>query len=151
MTLVNTVGTHCVLELYGCDQRLLNDPTFIRDTLREASVEARSTLLGEVRHHFEPQGVTALALLAESHISIHTWPENGYAAVDVFTCGSHTRPELACDHIRRAVKATSYNLRSVPRGIGVPEGTFQVQRLPEGQPIAVETTPSLKVVSDGGC
>ena len=57
---------------------------------------AKQRSMHKIHHRFEPQGVTGLALLAESHISIHTWPESGYAAVDVFTCGDHTMPENAC-------------------------------------------------------
>jgi S-adenosylmethionine decarboxylase len=125
-----TVGTHCVLELYGCPGELLNDPVTIREALRNAAETARSTLLAEVLHPFEPQGVTALALLAESHISIHTWPEHGYAAIDVFTCGEHTRPEQACEHLARALHARKFNLRKLPRGQQAPAGTFVADRSP---------------------
>lgn len=99
------IGTHFVLELYDCPARLLNDASFIKRSLQEAAKQAGSTLLGEVLHQFEPQGVTALALLAESHISVHTWPEVGYAAVDVFTCGEHTNPESACLYLVHTLQA----------------------------------------------
>ena len=66
-------------------------------------------------HRFEPQGVTGLALLAESHISIHTWPESGYAAVDVFTCGDHTMPEQARAVLRDELRAQRHALRSFLR------------------------------------
>ena len=136
----NTVGTHCVLELYGCAGHLLDDEQFVRRTLRQAAVEARSTLLGEVSHRFEPQGVTALALLAESHISIHTWPEHGYAAIDVFTCGAHTRPEAACRLLARALGARQSHLRRLPRGTGAPAGTFRAERHPEAVTVPSEDT-----------
>ena len=129
---MSTVGTHCVLELYGCADHLLNDEQFLKDALRRAAIEARSTLLGEVSHRFEPHGVTALALLAESHISIHTWPEHGYAAIDVFTCGTHTRPEAACRMLARTLGARQSHLRRLPRGVGAPAGTFHAERHPEG-------------------
>jgi S-adenosylmethionine decarboxylase len=87
------VGKHCILELYDCDRSKLDDEAFLRDTITTAARRAGATLLNLITHRFEPQGVTGLALLAESHISIHTWPESGYAAVDVFTCGDHTMPE----------------------------------------------------------
>ena len=89
----DTVGKHCILELYGCDGTKLDDELFLRATITAAAKRAGATLLNLITHRFEPQGVTGLALLAESHISIHTWPESGYAAVDVFTCGDHTMPE----------------------------------------------------------
>ena len=83
------VGKHCILELYDCDPSKLDDEAFLRDTITTAAKRAGATLLNLITHRFQPQGVTGLALLAESHISIHTWPESGYAAVDVFTCGDH--------------------------------------------------------------
>ncbi len=110
------VGVHCMLELYGCPAELLNDIEFIKQTLADAAEIARSTLLERISHQFHPQGVTALALLAESHISIHTWPENGYIAADVFTCGEHTKPVDACQFIARAFKSSKHLLMKLPRG-----------------------------------
>ena len=95
------VGKHCILELYDCDPARLDDEAFLRTTITTAAKRAGATLLNLITHRFEPQGVTGLALLAESHISIHTWPESGYAAVDVFTCGDHTMPEQACAVLSR--------------------------------------------------
>ena len=90
------VGKHCILELYGCSPAKLDDESFLRSTITAAVQQAGATLLNLITHQFAPQGITGLALLAESHLSIHTWPEAGYAAVDVFTCGDHTMPERAC-------------------------------------------------------
>lgn len=109
------VGIHCILELYDCPASLLNDACFIKHSLIEAANQAQSTLLGEVLHQFEPQGITAVALLAESHISVHTWPESGYAAVDVFTCGQHTDPEKACIYLVKKLQAQRHSLSKLPR------------------------------------
>ncbi|WP_115016534.1 adenosylmethionine decarboxylase [Synechococcus sp. UW140] len=109
------VGKHCILELYDCDHAKLDDEAFLRDTITTAAKSAGATLLNLITHRFEPQGVTGLALLAESHISIHTWPENGYAAVDVFTCGDHTMPERACDVLCCGLEAQRYQLKSFLR------------------------------------
>nr|MCH9714848.1 adenosylmethionine decarboxylase [Cyanobacteriota bacterium] len=87
----------------------------LRDTITTAAKRAGATLLNLITHRFEPQGVTGLALLAESHISIHTWPESGYAAVDVFTCGDHTMPEQACAVLAAELAATSQKLTSFRR------------------------------------
>jgi S-adenosylmethionine decarboxylase len=112
-----SVGTHCLLELYDCPAHLLNDLTFIEAALREAAQVACSTLLSLTSQAFQPQGVTALALLAESHISIHTWPETGYAAVDVFTCGEHTRPQAACEYLAEQMQANNqFMTRLLRRG-----------------------------------
>ena len=124
----DTVGKHCILELYGCDSARLDDEAFLRDTITAAAKRAGATLLNLITHRFEPQGVTGLALLAESHISIHTWPESGYAAVDVFTCGDHTMPERACHVLARELAAASQKLTSFRRE--TPAAVGAGQRLP---------------------
>lgn len=111
----DTVGKHCILELYNCDSSRLDDEAFLRDTITSAAKRAGATLLNLITHRFEPQGVTGLALLAESHISIHTWPESGYAAVDVFTCGDHTMPERACQVLADELGARDHKLTSFRR------------------------------------
>lgn len=114
------LGSHCLLELYGCPPALLDDEQAVLAALREAARRAEATLLGEVSHRFHPHGVTALGLLAESHIAIHTWPEAGYAACDVLTCGERARPELACRHLAEAMQATRHALKRVVRGQDAP-------------------------------
>ena len=109
------VGKHCILELYGCDQSKLNDETFVRQSVISASQIAGATLLKLIIHTFDPQGVTCLALLAESHMSIHTWPESRYAAIDVFTCGTQTVPENACKFLAKEFCANKYSLKSFSR------------------------------------
>ena len=111
----DTVGKHCILELYGCDSTRLDDEAFLRDTITAAAKRAGATLLNLITHRFQPQGVTGLALLAESHISIHTWPESGYAAVDVFTCGDHTMPEKACLTLAAELGSGRHKLTSFRR------------------------------------
>ncbi|MEO1210432.1 MAG: adenosylmethionine decarboxylase [Cyanobacteria bacterium J06638_20] len=112
---LSPVGRHCILELYDCPAGLLNDGALIQLLLRESADRAKATFLGDLIHKFDPQGITALALLAESHISIHTWPEKGYAAVDVFTCGNHTEPEAACHHFIQRLQAGRHSLCTLPR------------------------------------
>jgi len=109
------IGKHCILELYNCCPEKLNDESFLRSSITNAVQLAGATLLQLISHRFDPQGVTGLALLAESHLSIHTWPESGYAAVDVFTCGDHTMPERACKELVRALEAGEHSLRSFLR------------------------------------
>ncbi|MFM8543475.1 MAG: adenosylmethionine decarboxylase [Vulcanococcus sp.] len=109
------IGKHCILELYDCSHSKLDDETFLRSTISAAVQRAGATLLQLITHQFEPQGITGLALLAESHLSIHTWPESGYAAVDVFTCGDHTMPERACGVLIHELEAGHHSLRSFRR------------------------------------
>jgi len=113
------IGRHCILELYHCDKAKLNDEAFIRTTITSSAKIAGATLINLVTHSFKPQGVTGLALLAESHISIHTWPEIGYAAIDVFTCGDHTMPEKACKSLFKDFLAKSFSFKNIEREIPV--------------------------------
>lgn len=110
------IGTHCIVELYGCPRESLNDESFVKNAVREATSHGLATLMGEVSHHFHPHGVTALGLLAESHISIHTWPEHGYAAADIFTCGDRANPQRAADFLIRKFQADRHSLTKLVRG-----------------------------------
>ena len=106
---------HLLLELYRCDYEKLNDESFLRCTLNRAAKLAKATVLNLISNKFEPQGVTAIALLAESHISIHTWPESNYSAVDIFTCGQNMLPELASQYLIEILKAEEHSLRVIER------------------------------------
>ena len=106
---------HFLLELYRCEYEKLNDESFLRCTLNRAAKLANSTVLNLISNKFEPQGVTAIALLAESHISIHTWPESNYSAVDIFTCGQNMMPELASQYLIESLKAKEHSLRVIDR------------------------------------
>ena len=106
---------HLLLELYRCDSEKLNDESFLRCTLNRAAKLAKATVLNLISNKFEPQGVTAIALLAESHISIHTWPESNYSAVDIFTCGQNMMPELASQYLIESLMAEEHSLRLIER------------------------------------
>ena len=97
---------HILFTLYDCDRDLLNDRMYIENVLYETANQCGATWLNTVSHQFTPQGVTAVTLLAESHISIHTWPENGLAVCDVFTCGEHTNPRSGATYMYEAMGAT---------------------------------------------
>ena len=133
--IADTVGKHCILELYACDCAKLDDEDFVRAALSNAALRAGATLLNLISHHFQPHGVTGLALLAESHISFHSWPESGYAAVDVFTCGDHTMPESACRVLVEEFGSRHHQLRSFRR-----ETPAMIAAL-ERQPAAMEGVP----------
>lgn len=115
---VETTGTHCLVELYDCPPDLLNDEEAVKQALRDAVRHGFADLLAEVSHRFTPQGITALGLLAESHISIHTWPEHGYAAADVFTCGERANAETACLSLVKALRAGRHAFLKLTRGTG---------------------------------
>ena len=112
---LNHQSKHLLLELYKCDYEKLNDESFLRCSLNRAAKLAKATVLNLISNKFEPQGVTAIALLAESHISIHTWPETSYSAIDIFTCGKNMLPELASQYLIKALKAEEHFLRVIDR------------------------------------
>ena len=106
---------HLLLDLYRCDCEKLNDESFLRCILNRSAKLANATVLNLTSNKFEPQGVTAIALLAESHISIHTWPESNYSAVDIFTCGQNMMPELASQYLIESLVAKEHSLRVIDR------------------------------------
>ena len=106
---------HLLLELYRCDYEKINDESFLRCTLNNAAKLSNAKVLNLISNKFEPQGVTAIALLAESHLSIHTWPESNYSAVDIFTCGQNMQPEIASKYLIEALMAEEHLLRIINR------------------------------------
>ena len=106
---------HLLLDLYRCECDKLKDESFLRCILNRSAKLANATVLNLTSNKFEPQGVTAIALLAESHISIHTWPESNYSAVDIFTCGQNMIPELASQYLIESLMAKEYSLRVIER------------------------------------
>lgn len=98
-------GRHLILDLYDCDKELLDDYDTLAKLLETALRMAGATILKVVGEKFQPQGVTLLFLLAESHASIHTWPELGYCAVDLYTCGEKTETHKAADFLKHKLKA----------------------------------------------
>jgi S-adenosylmethionine decarboxylase len=106
-------GVHLLIDLYGASH--LSDIAFIEKTMRRCIDASRATLLHIHLHHFTPDGVSGVAVLAESHISVHTWPESRYAAFDVFMCGD-TNPEVCIDIMREAFEAERAEVKEILRG-----------------------------------
>jgi S-adenosylmethionine decarboxylase len=114
-------GRHLLADLHGC-RAPLDDIGLVEQALRDAARVAGATILDLRLHHFgEGQGVTGIALLAESHISIHTWPEHGYAALDFFLCGRRHDIEGALAEVEAALKPADVQARTIARGYGVTE------------------------------
>jgi S-adenosylmethionine decarboxylase len=110
---VRCAGVHLIIDLHGAQG--LNDIDLIETTLRRCVDAAGATLLHIHLHHFQPNGVSGVAVLAESHISIHTWPEAGYAALDVFMCGN-ADPDACIPVLRKAFKAKRVEVDEILRG-----------------------------------
>ena len=98
---------HILFDLEGCDKDLLDDARHVRNTLFHSAILSNSKILKIDFHQFYPQGVTGFALLAESHLSIHTWPEKGVAICDIFTCGDGCQPEQAVEYLSEWLESTN--------------------------------------------
>lgn len=113
------LGTHLLLDLNECDAALLDDIAVVRRALLAAAHEAGATVVGEVFHKFSPMGVTGILSIAESHISVHTWPEYAYAAVDIFTCGAAFKPYAAADIIVQSLRCRRHCITEIKRGAAI--------------------------------
>lgn len=109
-------GRHVLAELTGCPAALLNDAAALENCLRECAIAGGATVVSSHFHRFAPQGVSGVIVIAESHITIHTWPEHGYAAIDVFTCGCADIAEAVMQQIVGRMGAGAVHRVSFERG-----------------------------------
>ena len=118
---MNALGTHVLVELRECNADVLNDLRTVEATLINTAERIGATIIGHAFHQFSPQGVTGVVIISESHICIHTWPEHGYAAVDIFTCGDTSGLEEATERIAEAFESRDRSVVFLKRGqLGVP-------------------------------
>lgn len=113
---MDTRGRHLLVEYHGCNRAILDDIAAIEALMKVAAKAAGTTIVKSVFHPFAPQGVSGVVVIEESHLSIHTWPEHGYAAVDFFTCGEGA-PELAHEVLRGGLEATRAEVLVIERGL----------------------------------
>lgn len=123
------LGEHYLIELYECEKEVLNNLGVVTETMQEAARLAGATIIDERFHRFSPQGVSGVVVIAESHLSIHTWPELGYAALDLFTCNHELNIHSALDLLRQTFQTDSVEVRYLQRGILNPENRDQVSTL----------------------
>ncbi|MDW7673219.1 MAG: adenosylmethionine decarboxylase [Bacillota bacterium] len=114
---MNTLGRHVLAEMEGCSFEVLNDLKKVEEIMVNAALEAGAEVREVVFHKFSPQGVSGVVVISESHLAIHTWPELGYAAVDVFTCGETVDPWDACNYMSECFKATNVKAKEFSRGM----------------------------------
>lgn len=111
------LGRHVLAEIYGCDFEVLNDIKKVEQIMVNAALEAGAEVREYCFHKFSPQGVSGVVVISESHLAIHTWPELGYAAVDVFTCGDKVDPWDACNYLTNHFFAKQMTAKETKRGI----------------------------------
>ena len=114
------LGKHLIVELSDCDRTILDDVSAMEQHLNEAARKSGATIVQSVFHRYNPQGVSGVVVIAESHVSLHTWPEYGYAAVAFFTCGDRVDPYKALDYLKERLRARSSQIRELKRGIPSP-------------------------------
>lgn len=114
---MQSLGRHVLAEVYGCRFEVLNDIKQVEDIMVNAALEAGAEIREFVFHKFSPQGVSGVVVISESHLAIHTWPELGYAAVDVFTCGNKVNPWDACNYVAEMFGAENMEASEVIRGL----------------------------------
>lgn len=113
---METLGTHLLAELWGCDADLINSASFVEMTLVDAAVKSGAHVLHSSFHEFAPQGISGVVIISESHLTIHSWPEYGYAAIDVFTCGKKVDPWFAVTYIEEQFKSSYSKINNFSRG-----------------------------------
>jgi S-adenosylmethionine decarboxylase len=116
---MNALGRHVLAEVHGCEPQVLNDIGAVERIMVEAALNAGAEVREVAFHKFSPQGVSGVVVISESHLAVHTWPEHGYAAVDVFTCGEAVNPWDACRHIVQEFGAKQVTASETLRGVMV--------------------------------
>lgn len=114
---MKALGQHLILELYDCNAAALASVSTVQDTMLKAAKAANATIIDSIFHLFKPYGVSGVVVIAESHFAIHTWPEHGYASVDLYTCGSTTRPWEAFKTVKKLFKAGHFSVMKMERGL----------------------------------
>jgi len=111
------LGRHLLAELSECGSPIINDLPQLETVMKEAARLSGATVVDSVFHRYNPQGLSGLIIIAESHLSIHTWPEYNYAAVDCFTCGTNTDPRKALDYLVEKLESNSVKILDINRGM----------------------------------
>jgi len=112
---LKTLGRHILVEYYNCDQKILTDAALIQKEMNQAALEAGATIVESNFHHFDPWGVSGAVIVAESHLTIHTWPEYDFASADFFTCGD-IDPWKSFEYLEKVLKAEFSESVEIPRG-----------------------------------
>ncbi|MEQ1877578.1 MAG: adenosylmethionine decarboxylase [Bdellovibrionia bacterium] len=111
-----SLGVHLLIEYENCDRKAINDRELVREKMLESVERSGATIVREVFHTFAPQGVSGVIVIAESHVTVHTWPEHGYAAVDVFTCGDKIKSIEIVNGLKSGFGAKDVHVKKILRG-----------------------------------
>lgn len=123
------LGQHVLAEFFECDPNILNNIQLVEKLMVEAALECGATVVQKCFHMFNPYGVSGVVIIAESHLAIHTWPELGYAAVDLFTCGDKCDPKVSYEYLKKMFNSKKASYTELKRGI-IDEETLKVSQTP---------------------
>ena len=115
------LGRHILAEFFECDPNVLNNPELVEKYMLEAALECGATVVNKCFHLFAPHGVSGVVIISESHLAIHTWPEYGYAAVDLFTCGEKCDPKVAYEFLKEKFNSKDTKYSQLNRGLMNPQ------------------------------
>lgn len=113
---MKALGKHILADFFNCDPAILDDVQLIETFMKQAALRCGATIISSTFHTFNPHGVSGVVVIAESHLAIHTWPEYGYAAVDVFTCGETVDPDIASESLKESLQAEKVKIMRMERG-----------------------------------
>ena len=113
---MKSLGRHLLAEFYDCEPEMINNCGLVEKFMKDAAEKSGATIIKSVFHSFQPHGVSGVVVIAESHLAIHTWPEYGYAAVDLFTCGDTVDPWVAYRYLKEKFKAKEADVKDLRRG-----------------------------------
>ncbi len=113
---MKALGKHILVEFYDCDVKILNNTNLIKECMNKAAIESGAEIVSSNFHNFSPHGVSGVVIIAESHLTIHSWPEYGYAAVDLFTCGDEVDPWKGFEYLKISLKSKKSSTIEMKRG-----------------------------------
>lgn len=114
---MEALGRQILVEFYDCNVEAINDISFIEDAMLTATRASNATIISHNFHKFSPHGVSGVIVIAESHVAIHTWPEYGYAAVDIFTCGETIDPWVIQEYLKDSLHSKNISSMEMKRGL----------------------------------
>lgn len=135
-----------LLELKDCNSKLLNDRKRLEEILVTAAKEAKATVIESRFHKFNPFGISGVVVIAESHLTIHTWPEYCYAAVDIFTCGETLKPSVAANYLISKLQSENPSMVEVKRGLLSPDDRKLPHKPDKGEPAPYDRPKELQMV-----
>jgi S-adenosylmethionine decarboxylase len=115
--MVQSLGNHLIVELYDCCEEIINDAQYVEKTLVEAVRISGARMIQSVIHEFNPHGISGVIVIEESHFSVHTWPEYGYCALDIFTCGDEIDHYSALQYLKKEFQAKHLSVTEMKRGM----------------------------------